>query len=134
VGQQVRLWIFAKNPDRAHAFYAQVFGWSLPDNRRRCWVITNIDDPRLGPDGPDPGAADPEAEIVIPTVHVADLDATANAALAAGGEILVPRLPLPGVGWLAYIADTEGNVVGVMQDDPRAAWTADPAPNEPGTR
>ncbi|OLB66820.1 MAG: hypothetical protein AUI10_01735 [Actinobacteria bacterium 13_2_20CM_2_72_6] len=45
------------------------------------------DDRRLGVDGPDP------AEVIIPTVHVTDLDATIQAALAAGGEILVPRIP-----------------------------------------
>lgn len=129
MGQQVRLWIFAKDGDRAHAFYARVFGWSLPDDRRHCWLITNVDDPRLGLDGPASKAAESGEEIIIPTVHVADLDATTAAALAAGGEILVPRIPLPGAGWLAYIADTEGNVIGIMQDDPHAAWPAEPDPN-----
>ena len=27
---------------------------------------------------------------------------------------------MPGVGWLAYIGDTEGNIVGLMQPDERA--------------
>jgi predicted enzyme related to lactoylglutathione lyase len=46
VGQGARLRIFARDPDRARAFYAQVFGWSLPDDgQRRCWVITSGDDP-----------------------------------------------------------------------------------------
>jgi predicted enzyme related to lactoylglutathione lyase len=30
-------------------------------------------------------------------------------------------MPIPGVGWLAYCKDTEGNVFGIMQDDPQAA-------------
>jgi len=122
----VRLRIFARDPDRARAFYAQVFGWSLPDDGpAHCWVITTGDDPRLGNDGPDPSGADHAVnpgELVIATVHVADLDTTTAALLAAGGEVLVPRLPLPGSGWLVDVADTEGNLIGIMQDDPRAAW------------
>jgi uncharacterized protein len=133
VRQGVRLRIFARDPDRARAFYAQVFAWSLPDDgRRRCWVITSGDDPRVGIDGPDPTGTDHAVnpgehavnpgEVVIPTIHVADLDATTAAALAADGEVLVPRIPLLGVGWLIYLADTEGNLIGIMQDDPRATW------------
>jgi uncharacterized protein len=122
VGQGVRLRIFARDPDRARAFYAQVFGWSLPEGQWYCWLISSGDDPRLGIDGPAQNTADHHNQAAIPTVHVADLDATTAAALAAGGEILVPRIPLPGAGWLAYLADTEGNLIGIMQDDPGAAW------------
>jgi uncharacterized protein len=123
VAEAVRLRILAKDPDRARAFYAQVFGWSLPDGPRCCWMITSGDDPRLGTDDPDEIHDHHIGEVVLPTIHVADLDATTAAALAAGGEILVPRIPLPGTGWLVYLADTEGNVIGIMQDDPRAAWS-----------
>jgi predicted enzyme related to lactoylglutathione lyase len=27
---------------------------------------------------------------------------------------------VPGVGWLAYFKDTEGNIFGIMQNDPNA--------------
>jgi predicted enzyme related to lactoylglutathione lyase len=27
-------------------------------------------------------------------------------------------MPVPGVGWLAYCKDPEGNIFGVMQNDP----------------
>jgi predicted enzyme related to lactoylglutathione lyase len=29
-------------------------------------------------------------------------------------------MPIPGVGWLAYCKDTEGNIFGLMQADPKA--------------
>jgi uncharacterized protein len=70
-------------------------------------------------------------ELFIPTVHVTDLDAATAAAHAAGGDVLVPRLPVPGVGWLIYLADTEGNLIGIMQDDPCAAWPSAPNQNTP---
>lgn len=116
--EQVQLWIFADDPGRVRAFYKTVFGWSLADDGpRRCWLVTNHDDPRLGTDGPAGRRPEHLGEVAVPTVHVADLDAATTAALAAGGEILVPRITLPGAGRLAYLADTEGNVIGIMQDD-----------------
>ena len=120
MGRPIRLRIFTRDPRRAAAFYAQVFGWSLPaDGDRLCWVITPSDDNRLGIDDTGPVDADTDGPF-IPTVHVDDLDATTQAARAAGGEILVPRLPLPRAGWLAYLADPEGNLIGIMQNDPHA--------------
>jgi predicted enzyme related to lactoylglutathione lyase len=29
-------------------------------------------------------------------------------------------MPIPGMGWLAYCKDTEGNIFGMMQGDPNA--------------
>ena len=37
-----------------------------------------------------------------------------------GATVAVPKMPVPGVGWLAYIKDTEGNIFGMMQNDPQA--------------
>ena len=39
---------------------------------------------------------------------------------ANGGKILRPKGAVPGVGWLAYCQDTEGNTFGLMQRDPTA--------------
>jgi predicted enzyme related to lactoylglutathione lyase len=129
----VRLWIFAKDAERALAFYARVFGWSLPREHRSCWLVSSRDDPRLGPDGPAGTSTDHCDELCIPTVHVVDLDVTTATALAAGGELLVPRIALPGVGWLVYITDTEDNVLGIMQDDPDAALPQPPTTQPPAT-
>jgi hypothetical protein len=34
-----------------------------------------------------------------------------------GAEIALPKMPIPGVGWLGYIKDPDGNVLGLMQPD-----------------
>jgi uncharacterized protein len=129
VEQRLRLLVFARDTARARAFYAQVLGWSLPDDgRRNSWAITSDIDCRLGTDSPGTTGADHAEEPFIPTIHVPDVTAAAAAAVAAGGEVLVPRIPLPGVGWLVYLADTEGNVISIMQDDPEAAWPQPPPP------
>jgi predicted enzyme related to lactoylglutathione lyase len=108
--------IYATDPARAAAFYTKVFGWSLATgDGRRCWIITPSDDARVRPAAADAG-------ITIPAVHVDDLDAVTRAAVAAGGEVLVAPVPVVGAGWLVCLADTEGNFIGVMRDDPDARW------------
>ena len=37
-----------------------------------------------------------------------------------GGTVVVPKMPIPGVGWLVYAKDTEGNIFGVHQEDTSA--------------
>jgi predicted enzyme related to lactoylglutathione lyase len=55
------------------------------------------------------------------TLDVPDADAAVEAAVKAGGSVAVAKLAVPGVGWLAYVKDTEGNILGVMQTDSAAA-------------
>jgi predicted enzyme related to lactoylglutathione lyase len=38
----------------------------------------------------------------------------------AGGKVLTPKMAVPGVGYMSYCKDTEGNVFGIMQNDPNA--------------
>jgi predicted enzyme related to lactoylglutathione lyase len=54
------------------------------------------------------------------TIGVADLDATLKQIETSGGTIAMPKMPVPGVGWLAYCKDTEGHMFGVLQPDPEA--------------
>jgi predicted enzyme related to lactoylglutathione lyase len=51
----------------------------------------------------------------VPNVDEYVAKATAN-----GGTIALPKMPVQGVGWLAYCKDTEGNIFGLMQMDPSA--------------
>ncbi|MEO8147710.1 MAG: hypothetical protein ABI723_08750 [Bacteroidia bacterium] len=38
----------------------------------------------------------------------------------AGGKIVVPKMPIPSYGWLAYFTDLDGNIHGIMQEDKNA--------------
>jgi predicted enzyme related to lactoylglutathione lyase len=51
---------------------------------------------------------------------VDDLDASMQAALAAGAAVALPRMAIPNVGHVAYLVDTEGNIFGVFQEDAQA--------------
>jgi uncharacterized protein len=38
-----------------------------------------------------------------------------------GGSVALPVMAIPGVGWLGYAKDPDGNLVGLMQEDASAA-------------
>ena len=68
------------------------------------------------------GPIDGQAVIAyVCTATVTDLDAVFTKALDSGGAVALEKMAVPGVGWLAYIKDTEGNILGLMQPDPKAA-------------
>ncbi len=48
------------------------------------------------------------------------IDETIEKVSENGGEFIVPKMPVPGVGWLAYFKDPQGNVFGIMQSDKSA--------------
>ncbi len=54
------------------------------------------------------------------TVAVGNVDETVTAVQRLGATVALPKMAIPTVGWLAYIKDTEGNLLGLMANDPAA--------------
>jgi predicted enzyme related to lactoylglutathione lyase len=111
----------AENPQRAIDFYTKVFGWKFSkwDGPMDYWIISTGQAPEPGIDGGLMPRRDPNQPCVN-TIGVTNLDETVASVLASGGEIALPKMPVPGVGWLAYCKDTEGHIFGMMQNDPSA--------------
>lgn len=111
----------AENPERAIAFYGGGLGWSFQkwDGPAEYWLIQTGQDGEPGINGGLMRRRDP-AQPCVNTMNVPDLNATLAAVDAHGGSCVVPRMPIPGVGWLAYCKDTEGHIFGIMQPDPAA--------------
>ena len=112
----------ADDPDRAAKFYADAFGWKVEKwgGPTDYWLVTTGEAPEPGIDGGIGRRQDADDQITN-TIDVPDLDAAVAAVEAAGGRITRARGPVPGVGWLAYAVDTEGNPFGMMQADESAA-------------
>ena len=120
--------IHAAEPERALAFYEKVFGWGFTkwEGPMPYWLVKTGEEGERGIDGglmvrqgPPPEEGQPVNAYVC-TLDVPDLDAYLKRALDAGGTLAVPKMPIPTVGWLAYVKDTEGNIVGLMQADEKA--------------
>jgi predicted enzyme related to lactoylglutathione lyase len=70
--------------------------------------------------GEAPALAQPVSSFVC-TVQVVSAKASLEKAVELGGTIALPIMPVPGVGWLCYAKDPDGNIFGMMQSDPAAA-------------
>lgn len=120
--------IHAEDPARAIRFYESLFGWQFTawgGDGMPYWIIKTGEDGTPGINGGlvrRRGAIDGQAVIAfVCTVDVADVKASFAKAKSLGGVEALPVMAVPGVGWLAYVKDTEGNIFGMMQFDPAAA-------------
>jgi uncharacterized protein len=112
----------AENVERAIAFYEKVFGWKFQkwDGPMPYYMITTGPNEEPGINGGLMPRQHPEQPCVN-TMAVTNLDESVATVLASGGQIALPKMPVPGVGWLAYCKDTEGHIFGIMQPDMSAA-------------
>jgi predicted enzyme related to lactoylglutathione lyase len=120
--------IHAENPERAITFYRQVLGWEFSkwSGPEDYWLIMTGPDSQPGINGGmlrRRGAAPAEGQPVnafVCTVDVPAIDEYIGKVAFQGGSIALPKMAVPGIGWLAYAKDTEGNIFGMMQRDPAA--------------
>jgi predicted enzyme related to lactoylglutathione lyase len=112
----------AENPESLMAFYGSVFGWTFRNwdgGPMPYWLVITGPDSEPGINGGLLQRQDPKQPCVN-TVTVPELDKTLAAAVEHGARIALPRMGVPGVGWLAYCTDPEGHMIGIMQLDPAA--------------
>jgi uncharacterized protein len=118
--------IHVDDPDRAIRFYQNLFDWQISKwpGPMDYWLISTGANAQPGINGGmirRQGAIDGQAVIAyVCTVDVPKIDDYAAKATEQGGQIVVPKMPVPGVGWLLYCKDTEGNIFGMMQADASA--------------
>jgi len=112
----------ADDPERAIKFYEKVFDWQIEkwDGPIEYWLIMTGEEDKPGIDGGLGRREDPTTGVEN-TIDVKKLDASLADVKANGGEVIRPKMAVPGVGWMAYIKDTEGNVFGLMESDTNAA-------------
>jgi hypothetical protein len=119
--------IHATDPEALSAFYVQLFGWKISRwGEMPYWMVETGAEGEPGINGgivPRRGPAPAEGQAVnafVCTVNVSSVDESVASALALGGRLALPKMAIPGVGWLAYVKDPDGNILGLMQDDPAA--------------
>lgn len=118
--------IHVDDPQRAINFYTNLFGWKFThwQGPEDYWLIETGPTSERGIDGGlvrRRGTIDGTAVIAyVCNVSVISVDEAIAKATANGGTIARPKMAVPGVGWLAYAKDTEGNIFGVMQADTSA--------------
>lgn len=118
---------FAINADdlpRARRFYEKTLGWKFQP-----WGPPDFYMIETGTDAPGIRGSLQKRREIAPgrrmigfecTVSVRDVDKVAAAVVANGGRILMARTTITGVADLIFFEDTEGNIAGAMQPDPKA--------------
>jgi predicted enzyme related to lactoylglutathione lyase len=128
MSRPVHFEIQAADPKRAIAFYTALFGWAFNkwEGPMDYWLIKTGEKGTMGIDGGlmprkgPPPVAMQAVNAYVCTMGVDNLDATLKHVGELGTMVVVPKMAVPGIGWLAYANDTEGNIFGMMQPDTAA--------------
>ncbi|HEX6855023.1 MAG TPA: VOC family protein [Streptosporangiaceae bacterium] len=109
------------DPGRAAGFYRDALGWEISEfGAQQYWLVRAGMDDEPGANGALISRSDLHRHPVL-TVGVEDIDDALQRVQRDGGKVAQGKLPVPGVGWSAYILDPEGNIIGLFQPDTAAA-------------
>ena len=110
--------ISADDPARALDFYRQVFGWQAQpwegSGPEEYWLLTTGENGQLGING---GLMRRQSQFpgTVNSLDVASVDEFTAKVTAHGGRVVVPKVAIPGAGYIAYCQDTEGIIFGIFQ-------------------
>ena len=110
----------ADDPERAQKFYQEVFDWKFDkwDGPMDYWMATTGNE--------EPGINGglskriPGQMGMTNTINVPSIDKFSKKIVEKGGELIVPKMAIPKIGWFAQCTDTEGNVFGIIEMDDKA--------------
>jgi len=108
------------DPKRAQKFYREVFDWKFEkwDGPMDYWMAkTGTEEP-----GIDGGMSKriPGQMGMTNTINVSSIEKFSKKIMEKGGQLIIPKIPIPKVGWFAQCMDTEGNMFGILEMDEKA--------------
>ena len=123
--------IHATDTAKMAEFYKTVFGWEVrrwetpafdywivmtaPDGNKEPGINGGI----VGRRGGAPSGGEPATAFVC-TINVPGVDEYIKKIEVAGGKNVLAKMAIPGLAWLAYCTDIEGNIFGIYEDDKNA--------------
>jgi predicted enzyme related to lactoylglutathione lyase len=121
-GRVVHFEIPFEDQDRAHAFYAEAFGWTLVPLPEMHYVLATTGPSEQGPPS-EPGfinggllqRSEPLTGPVV-TLEVEDIEASLELIEKLGGTTVSAKQAVGEMGFSAYFTDPEGNLMGLWQN------------------
>jgi predicted enzyme related to lactoylglutathione lyase len=116
IGAPIRIDLFTSDTAASRAFYGALLGWSAgePDPDFGGYFNFTLDGaPVAGAMHNDGSAGTPDAWSVY--LATADARATADAAVAAGAQVVVPAMDVGALGTMAVLVDPTGAAIGMWQ-------------------
>lgn len=114
-GRPIWIDLTTNDVEGAKAFYGAVFGWTFHDQGAQFGNYHMVRSRGLEVAGlmAQQDATDPPTWTVY--LHTPDAQQTCAKATAAGGQVLVAPMPLPGLGLMGVVRDVTGLVTGMWQ-------------------
>ena len=107
----------ADDPERASKFYSDLFGWTIEKDTSipgiEYWMIKTSDREGVLNGGLMRRMA--PGQQIGNYVGVESIDQYTARATQLGAEVVVPKMEVPGVGWLAHLKDPEGNMIALFE-------------------
>jgi hypothetical protein len=112
----------AADPARLRQFYAGLFGWEFEEMAGMGGYVAVKTTPEGGP-GINGGMMKKQSPQHVPMryVLVESVAEFAEKAKKLGGQVVVGKTPIPGMGHFAICLDPEGQPVGLFEMDASAA-------------
>lgn len=121
MNQVVHFEIPVDDMEAAKEFYS-IFGWDLIDMPAMGYVgvrTTPVDENHIPK---EPGAINggmmkrtDEVKAPVIAVQVDSVDVYIEKVTSKGGKLIMPKVEIPNMGYYAYIADPQGNVLGLWE-------------------
>lgn len=121
----------ADEPERAATFYRGLFDWDIrvwddPSNAHEIMMVKTVPSDESGRTI-RPGVNGLIMKRQAPGqpfanyISVESVDEYGAKVEALGGQVILPKTPVPGMGWFLYFQDPEGNILALWQTDSAAA-------------
>jgi len=108
--------------NRAKKFYS-IFGWQIqeyPEMDYICVQTVAVDENHKPKEsGAINGGMMKRTDKVkspVITINVDSVDEHTKKVIQAGGKVVMPKMEVHGIGYYAYVTDTEGNVIGLWEN------------------
>ena len=113
-GSIVHFDIPVEDMERARKFYSELFGWKIEKvpGPMEYWMITPKDEKAVR------GGMMPKQQpehTITDYFAVSSIDECLSKVQKLGGQVVVPKMPVPGMGYFAYCLDTEKNVFAIWE-------------------
>ncbi len=111
----------ANDVEKIRKFYTDLFGWKIekiPNMEYSIIETVPMDEKgnllRPGVNGGMYKRDVPQQQAVN-YINIESVDEYSKKVAALGGQVLVPKTEIPGMGWFAIAKDPEGNVFGLFE-------------------
>ena len=107
--------ITGKDPGKLAAYYSSLFGWNVDANNPMSDGL--VDNGGAGING---GIGGGDRPLVTFYIAVDDPQRSLDEAIRLGGKLVTGVTTIPGMVTMAQFADPEGNVIGIVANQPPA--------------